>query len=162
MQQNRMNVTLTTEQKAAIVAAVETLETTLDFRVSLDNTERRRLYKLGSKSEGFVREALEAARNHTNYLPPSISLADLDRDAELRDVLLTCIQRVGALYTQLVDTHTLAGSDLMNGATRIYRALRANAEGEGLDDTLNSLKRRFEHTSKTETDEPEEETPVTE
>ena len=69
---------------------------------------------------------------------------------------------MGALYTQLVDTHTLAGSDLMNGATQIYRALRANAEGEGLDDTLNSLKRRFEHTSKTETDEPEEETPVTE
>ena len=162
MQQNRMNVTLTTEQKAAIIAAVEDLETVLPFRVSLDNTERRRLYKLGSKSEGFVREALEAARNHTNYLPPSISLADLDRDVELREVLLTLVQRVGALYTQLVDTHTLTGSDLMSGATRIYRSLRANAEGEGLDDTLSALKRRFEHTSNAAPDEPEEETPVTE
>jgi hypothetical protein len=156
-----MNVTLTAEQKASIVAAVEALETTLGFRVSLDNTERRRLYKLGSKSEGFVREALEAARNHTEHLPPSLSLDDLDRDVALREVLLTLVQRVGALHTQLVDTHTLAGSDLMHGATRIYRALRANAEGAGIDNTLAALKRRFEHTSQAEPEVPEEDAPST-
>jgi hypothetical protein len=144
MQQNRINITLTTEQKAAIIAAVEGLETAIPFRVSLDNTERRRLFKLGSKSEGFVREALSAARNHTQFIPPSIALADLDRDEELREMLLTCVQRVGALYTQLVDTHTLVGSDLMSGAVRIYRALQANGQGAGIDNTLQTLKQRFD------------------
>ena len=144
MQQNRINITLTSEQKAAIIAAVEGLETVLPFRVSLDKIERRRLFKLGSKSEGFVRGALEAARNHTQFIPPSIALTDLDRDEELREMLLTCVQRVGALYTQLVDTHTLVGSDLMAGAVQIYRALQANGQGAGIDNTIQTLKQRFE------------------
>ena len=161
MQQNRVNVTLTTEQKAAIIAAVEALETAIPFRISLDNTERMRMLKLGQKSEGFVREALEAARNHPNYIPASISLEDLDRDEEVREVLLTCVQRVGALYTQLQDTATAAGSDLMKGATAIYRALRANAEGAGLDQTLGTLHQRFDRPSRKQTP-PTEEPPVTE
>ncbi len=160
MQQNRMNVILTAEQKASIIAAVDGLETVLGFRVGLNITERRRLLKLGDKSEGFVRQALEAARNHPEYLPPSISLADLDRDVAIREVLLTLVQRVGTLHTQLVDSHMLAGSDLMNGAVRIYRALRANAEGEGIDETLNMLKRRFDRVSAVEPEVPEEEVPV--
>ena len=103
MQQNRMNVTLTSEQKATIIAAVEALESAIPFRLSLDNTERRRLLKLGSKSEGFVRQALEAARNHPEFVPAAISMEDLDRDEAAREVLLTLVQRVGALHTQLVD-----------------------------------------------------------
>ena len=75
MQQNKMNVTLTAEQKATILSAVEALEDAIPFRLSLDNTERRRLLKLGSKSEGFVRQALEAARNHPEFIPASISRA---------------------------------------------------------------------------------------
>ena len=131
MQQNRINFTLTAEQKAAIITAVEALETALPFRVSLDNTERRRLFKLGSKSEGFVREALEAARNHAEFIPPSITLDDLDRDAELRDVLLTCVQRVGTLYTQLVDTHTVAGADLMSERCRSTAHSRPTGRAPG-------------------------------
>ena len=148
MQQNRINVTLTGEQKLTILAALEELESAIPFRVSLDSTERRRLLKLGDKSEGFVRTALEAARNHPEHLPANLSLENLARDEALRDILLTLVQRIGALHTQVRDSHLLAGSDLMQGATAIYRALQANARGEGLDDTIGTLKKRWDRPSR--------------
>lgn len=150
MPNNKINVTLTAEAKAEIIAAVDALDLAIPFRVSLTPTERRRMLKLGPKSEGFVRDALEAARNNAALLPSTISMADLDRDADIRDTLHTLVQRVGTLYQQLVDTQMLAGSDLMDGASRIYRALRANGVGEGIDGTLAVLKQRFDRPSVTE------------
>lgn len=144
----RVNVVLTAEQKANIIAALGTLEDAIPFRLSLTSAERQRLMKLGNKSEGFVRQALEAARSHPEFIPSSISLPAMELDQELRDILLVCLQRLGVLYTQVQDTATAAGVDLMQGATGIYRALKANGRDGGLESTLNALGKRFDRPSR--------------
>src|SRR5918993_388655 len=136
---SQIDVTLTTEQVAAIVAAMDTLELALPFLVSLTVDDRQRLFKLGTRSEGFVAEALSAALQHPGYLPSALAIVELQRDIALRQALLPIVQRARLLYTKLNDTWMLAGADAMQAATAIYRVLRAQ-RGEGLDVTVSVLK----------------------
>ncbi len=153
---NHINVTLTAEQAAALTSLLDELDTATPFLVSLLPEERKSLFKLGSRSEGFAREALQAAILYPQHLPASIGLAELQRDVNLRDTLLPVLQRVRTLYTKMNDTWMLAGGDAMRSATRIYRVLQAH-RGEGLDETLDVLAQRFERPSRTPATEP---TPV--
>ena len=56
--QNLVNMTLTDAQVAAVDAALSTLETELAGLVSLSPAEKRRMRKMGDKSESFSRQAL--------------------------------------------------------------------------------------------------------
>ena len=150
---NQIDVTLTAEQVAAIVAAMEALELTVPFLVSLTPDTRQRLFKLGARSEGFVNEALSAALQYAENMPPSVSTAELQRDLALRQTLLPIVQRARVLYTKLNDTWMLAGADAMQSATAIYRVLRAQ-RGEGLDETISVLKQRFERSGTVTPEEP--------
>ena len=151
---SQIDITLTAEQVAANVAAMDTLELALPFLVSLTADDRQRLFKLGSRSEGFVAEALSAAVQHPDYVPASVSLVQLQRDIALRQTLLPIVQRARVLYTKLNDTWMLAGADAMQSATAIYRVLRAQ-RGEGLDVTVGVLKQRFERGTPAAPQEPE-------
>jgi hypothetical protein len=143
---SQIDVTLTAEQVTAIAAAMSTLELAVPFLISLTADERQRLFKLGTRSEGFVAEALSAAQQHSDYVPPGLDLVQLERDLALRQALLPLVQRARLLYTKLNDTWMLAGADAMQAATAIYRVLRAQ-RGEGLDVTVNVLKQRFERST---------------
>jgi len=153
----RVNVVLTAEQKTNILATVGALEEALPFRLSLTSAERQRLMKLGNKSAGFVQQAYEAARSHPEFIPSTIDLTAMENDQELRELLLICAQRLGVLYTQVQDTATAAGIDLMKSATAIYRTLKANGEEGGLHTTLNALGQRFDRPSRSRKAASEEE-----
>ena len=151
---SQIDITLTTEQEATIIAAMEALENVVPFLVSLTPADRQRLFKLGTRSEGFVAEALSAAQQHADNLPPALEIAQLQRDLALRQALLPLVQRARLLYTKLNDTWMLAGADAMQTATAIYRVLRAQ-RGEGLDVTVGVLKQRFERGTPAVPQEPE-------
>ncbi len=151
---SQIDITLTAEQVAAIIAAMDTLELAVPFLVSLTADDRQRLFKLGSRSEGFVAEALSAALQHPEYVPSAVAMDQFQRDIALRQTLLPIVQRARVLYTKLNDTWMLAGADAMQAATAIYRVFRAQ-RGEGLDVTLNVLKQRFERSTPLPPEEPE-------
>ena len=151
---NKIDVTLTTEQVAAIIAALDTLDTALPFIVSLTPEERKSLFRMGTRSEGFVREALTAVQQHPDHIPVSLGVVEMERDLALRDALQPVLSRLGAIHTKVQDTWHLAGADAMQKATAVYRVLK-NTQGHGLDTTINLLKQRFEQSSSAEPEEPE-------
>jgi hypothetical protein len=152
---NKIDITLSAEQVTAIMAALDTLDTALPFIVSLTPEERRSLFRMGTRSEGFVREALTAAEQHTEHLPQSIGLLEMQRDITLRDTLQPVLSRLGAIHTKVNDTWLLAGADAMQKATAVYRVLK-NTRGNGLDATINVLKQRFKQSAPAAPEEPTE------
>jgi hypothetical protein len=144
---NRIDVTLTTEQSAGVETAIANLETALDFVISLGTQERRHLFKLGAGSEAFAQQAHAIARENTEIIPGGLTVADLDRDAAVRDLLLPVEQRLSTLLTKVRDTRTLAGADLMQGAMVVYRALKAHGDRAGLRTLQQQLGRRFDRPS---------------
>ncbi len=143
---NRIDVVLTAEQIASVRAAVATLNTALPFLVSMSAAERRLLMKLGPKSEAFVRQTHELAREHPEILPIGLSVAELDRDQILRDELLPTKQDLELLLRRINDTMLLAGADLMQGTLIVYRGLRSYGDAAGYGTIRAELGRRFAQT----------------
>jgi len=156
---NNLDVTLTTEQSAGVTAAVASLYTAMPFLVSLTSTERRRLPKLGDKSEAFVRQAHQIVRDYVDVLPAGIDLEQMDRDAAIRDLLLPVHQQLTQILTMVNDTITVAGSDLMKASHIVYRALKSHGEEAGLRLIRDELGRRFARTARPEEEEEEPLTP---
>lgn len=89
MSQNIIQITLSDEQVAAAAAALDQLEAALSAMISLDAAVRRRLNKMGQKSEVFCRQCLSVLAQNPQIVPPSLDLAaaqaDLDRLRPLLD-----------------------------------------------------------------------------
>ena len=147
---NRIDVTLTAEQSAAVEAAVQALLDALPFVVSVGSTERKHLFKLGAGSEAFVQQAHAIARENTEIIPGGLNVADLDRDAAVRDLLLPVEQQLSTLLTKVRDTRMLAGADLMQGAMVVYRALKVHGNGAGMNVLQQQLGQRFDRPSRSE------------
>jgi hypothetical protein len=140
---NKLDVTLTAEGTAAVSASMASLYTAMPFLVSLTTTQIRQLPKLGDKSEAFVRQAHQIARDHPAALPLGLSVEQMDRDQAIRDLLLPVHQQLTQLLTMVNSTLTLAGSDLMKTSLIIYRALQSHGEEVGLKEIRDELARRF-------------------
>src|SRR5690349_4251156 len=153
---NKINITLSAEQQAAGTAAVEALATAFPYLVSLTPTGRRKMLKMGERTEGFVRTALDAAAQFQNAMPASVDVAQLDRDLALREHLAQVELALGSILQKVQDTRRVAGSDLYSGALDIYQALRRHGVDEGVDVAVNQLRQRFRRTT---TEQPPEGTP---
>ena len=140
---NKIDITLTSEQAAASQAAVAAVHGALPFLVSLTPVARRNILKMGERSEGFVRSALDAARQFPDVIPAGLDVAALTRDLELRDSLAGLELTLGSLLQKVQDTRRVAGSDLYSGALDIYQALQRHGTSEGVDVAVNQLRQRF-------------------
>ena len=155
---NRLDVTTTAEQLASVDVAIAALETATPFLISLSPTERRKMLKLGARSEDFVRHALEAGRLNPDIVPTALTLEEIDRDQRLRNALLSVGQRLDTLNQKVRDTTMVAGADLMGASMVIYRALQANGKAAGLDEVLSRLRARWDRPSRSPEPTPEEPT----
>jgi len=127
--------TLTSDQIAAIDNAVSGLEIQLQSLLSLTIDERRGLTKMGSKSEAFCRQTINAMRLYPQIVPPSVSstVGDAQTDLALLEQLRPLLQRVHYLSERATDTELVLGSRVMKVALKGYRALKAFGRGEGLE-----------------------------
>ena len=154
---NSLDVTLTSEVKATITANMDALGESLAFLTAVLPNEGRRLYRMGDKSESFVRQAHQVVRDHGDVLPLGLSLEQMDRDMDLRETLLPLQQRLSQMLRLVTDTYALAGSDLMQASMIVYRCLKSHGSGVGLNDVTASLGRRFAGQGRQTPTEPEEE-----
>ena len=138
-----VNITLTAEQQAEVTAAVAAVDDALTWLISVSPTTRKRLLKLGPKSEAFVQEAMSVARDHGNLLPAGLNTADLERDLAIRQLLLPVQQKLETLLQKVKDTSMVAGSDLMQASALVYRSLQSHGHTAGLGTVTASLGRRF-------------------
>ena len=153
---NNLDITLTNEVKATITSNMDALGESLDFLSAVLPNDGCRLYRMGDKSESFVRQAHQVVRDHGNVLPLGLSLEQMDRDMDLRETLLPLQQRLSQMLRLVTDTYALAGSDLMHASMIVYRSLKSHGAAVGLNDVTASLGRRFAGQGRQTPTEPEE------
>ncbi len=144
---NRIDITTTAEQLAAAHTAAASLSNALPFLVAMDPDERMKMLKMGERTEGFVRTALEAARQHPDTLPVLLDVEALERDLTLRDELAPFEMLFATMLQKVQDTRRLAGRDLYSGCLSIYQSLQRYGGTEGVDATLAQLGKRFKRTA---------------
>ena len=143
MSQNIVSLVLTDEQINAAMDALTALEGALAGLISLDAEERRRLTKMGQKSEVFCRQALSVLAQNPQVVPPSLKLADAQADLAALDRLRPVLDRLQRLYERGTDSEMALGSDVMEVALEGYGLLKVSGRQQGLDSLRRELSTRW-------------------
>ena len=143
MSQNLISVGLTTADYEEIDAALELLEKHFGKLIDLSVSERRGLSKMGDKSEAFCRQALRVLEQNRQVLPPTLDLAEAQRDLAHFDQLRQRAVRLQGLQGKMDDTLTALGSDVMSASLEGYALLRVVGQGSGLEALRQGMSARF-------------------
>ena len=125
MSQNNVSLELSNEQLTQAAQATTTLEQALAGLVSLAPADRRRLVKMGQKSEVFCRQTLRVLAQNPQVVPPGLGLAEAQADLLALDQLAPLLDRLQRLAERGRDTEMALGADVMDaaleGSSDMYR-----------------------------------------
>lgn len=143
MSQNVISLTLSEQQLSQASQALDALEQALASLVSLKVEDRRRLNKMGQKSEVFCRQALKVLGQNPHVVPSSLDLAGAQADLLALDQLGPLLDRVQRLAERGRDTEMALGSDVMDVALEGYSLLKVSGKQQGLDGLRAELATRW-------------------
>jgi hypothetical protein len=144
--QNIISLVLTDAQIKAAMDALTALEGALTGLIALDAEERRRLTKMGQKSEVFCRQAINVLALNPQIVPPSLHVADAQADLLALDKLRPVLDRLQKLAERGSDTEIALGSDVMDVALEGYGLLKVSGKNQGLDSLRKELSSRWAKT----------------
>lgn len=143
MSQNLISLSLSDADYADIDAALAVLERHFTALIDLSIAERRSLTKMGDKSEAFCRQALRVLDKNRHVLPPTLDLAEAQRDLAQLDALSSRAVRLDVLQGKVDDSLIALGSDIMSAALEGYALLRVVGAGSGLEQLRQDMSARF-------------------
>ena len=146
MSQNIVSLVITDAQIKAATDALTALEGALAGLISLDAEDRRRLTKMGQKSEAFCRQSISVLAQNPQIVPPSLHVADAQADLLALDRLRPVLDRLQKLAERGSDTEIALGSDVMDAALEGYRLLKISGKNQGLDGLRKELSSRWAKT----------------
>jgi hypothetical protein len=148
MTQNLVTLNLTDAQLTAVDAALTELETQLAGLIALPPATKRRLRRMGPKSEAFCRQTLQILQQNPQIVPPNVPLAEAIADLATLEQLLPRLIRLSRLSERASDTETALGSDVMTVALQGYSLLKLTGRAEGLEPLRQELSGRFTKVSR--------------
>ena len=143
MSQNLISLNFSPEQLAAINAAIDTLETHFAGLIELSVADRRKLVKMGDKSEAFCRQTLMVLEQNQQLIPPTFDLAESQSDMVAFDTLRPRIQRLRGLLSKGEDTEMALGSDVMRASYDGYALAKLFGQGAALDTLKDAMSVRY-------------------
>ena len=136
-------VRFTEEDLAAIDAALTQLDQRFARLVALDAKERRRLYKMGNKTEKFCREALTVLDKNRQLASPAMDLNGALSALRTIDELRPRTAQILRLAERMRDTSLALGAEVATTARQGYNAMGEHGDRHGLTGMRQTLAVRF-------------------
>jgi len=140
MNQNLVSVSLSSEDLAALDAALSTVDEQLAGLIELSVEQRRNLNKMGDKSEAFCRQALILLTENRQILPPGLDLTEAEQDLRSLDQLRPRFARLRRLVANADDSEMALGSDILNFALDGYAVAKVIGKVIGKGAALETMK----------------------
>jgi len=142
---NRLNITATPVQIAAVKTALQTIQTNLPFLIGLTVDERIALPAIDVNNKAFTEDAINAGINNATLVPSYVSVPNMQNDMALFTQLDEITALVRQLLEKLEDTQLLAGSEAYVSALTLYKLFGSAADAgvPGADAIVAQLKLRF-------------------
>lgn len=148
MSLNLISLDITAEQQTAALAALTQLEAALPGLLSLEADERRKLLWMGDKSEVFCRQTIRVLGDNPQIVPPSLDLAGAQSDLQTLDRLRPVLERLSRLHSQVDDTTSALGNDIMDVSLDGYGQLKLSGAAHGLEELRKEIGGRFARPSR--------------
>lgn len=151
MQENRFDLTLTTDEEAKVDAAIEVLVTVLLPKLFvLEKSEKADLLRMGDKSVAFVDKSLEIARQDNALLEAFVDVPALERDVDAIARLRALSFKIDRIASAINDSKALAGHEAYSTSLMVYSLMKNAAKmgHPGAKEKVEELKQRFPRTRK--------------
>jgi hypothetical protein len=143
MSQESLTVSFSQEQLTRVDTALTDIETQFAGLVALDPMGRRRLTKMGSKSEMFCRNTMSVLAENPQLVAPGLQFPSAQANLASIDQLRSRLVRVRRLAERMVDTEMALGSSVMNVSLKGYAQIKLLGKSQGLDAHRAMLMTRF-------------------
>jgi hypothetical protein len=144
MHTNFLALAMSNKRCAEFEAALDSMEAALTTLTLVEGDERGRMGWLGSTSELFCRQVVDALDLHSDVLPEDLDPEDIreqvEADLKALERLHQHRDRMQLLIKRADDALAAAGSDIMETAMIGYTLLAAEGKGAGV--TALSKRRR--------------------
>ena len=130
------------ELQQAVNQALATVETAIG-QFALSAVQRRRIVKMGPRSETFCGQTLGVMANHRDLIPASLDVDDAQRDLNAVLALRPIRARMQVLLERVADAEMALGSDAMDAALKGYGLLKIMGKAHGLTALHSKLGVRF-------------------
>ena len=140
---NPINGTLAPADQDAIMAAIGTIKQKLPFLIDLNKDQRKGMSKLGNKTHGFVRKALNVASQNPGVLPATFDVNQMRSHTQLFEDLTPIKLAIDQLKKQLDDTVIDAGRQAYMAARDVYAVAKSRFGRAKLETAATELGQRF-------------------
>jgi hypothetical protein len=124
---NNVSQTLSPLQKTSIQTAMTSLTGIFSWFMNLTPADRKKLVKMGPKSESFVRGVLQALQQFPAVAGP-LDLTEFEKDMTLWDDLVAFSAQLTAFFEGLQDTMFVLASELMQQGNAGYGLIKEAAK----------------------------------
>lgn len=137
------SIRFTEDDLTAIDTALDQLEQLFARLKAVDAKQRRRMYKMGNKTEKFCRETLTVLDKNRQLVPPAMDLNGAKASLETIDALRPRAKQIMQLAERMQDTQLMLGSDVATTARQGYQALQEYGDSHGLEGLRQTLAARY-------------------
>jgi hypothetical protein len=159
MTSNRVSATLTASDRQTVMTAIDAIKQAMPFLVHLTKEERKALPKVGDRARGFMLNCLDAAQQHTDCLPRSFEVEEMQKDIRLTEDLYSVLMALTELHSLVDDTYFTVQSEAYVASLKVYDAVKSHDDQPGVKIVVDQLKQQFARRNKKEgteaTPEPE-------
>ncbi|MCM8593961.1 hypothetical protein [Accumulibacter sp.] len=143
MTQNLVSLQLSSQDIAAVDAALAVIEEKLAGLIELSVDQRRSLSKMGDRSEAFCRQTMVVLAENRQILPAGFDFAEAEADLRSLDLLRPRFARLRRLAAKAEDTEMALGSDIMNFALDGYAVAKVFGQGDALETLKEAMSSRL-------------------
>ena len=153
---NRIDTVMTAAQITDVKNAINTINTSISFSVSLTPAERSSLPKISVANKSFTEDAINALANNAALFPSYLDVKLMQNDFNLYQQLDELATMLRQTLERIEDTRILAGSEAYVAALSVYKLVGAAASAgvQGTDTIYEQLRERFTISSNTNTTPP--------
>ena len=146
MQQNDIDISITAQQEAEILATLESLRTKLlAFAQDIPAAKLESYFRLGTSRLAFHQGCHTYMHQRPDTVPPTVDVPAYDRDQAAWDSLERMRAKLAGVERLLSATQTVVGADLLAADLSYYAylPLAANAGVAGADEIHADLKKDY-------------------
>lgn len=154
MSQNLVTLYFTPEQLGTVDELLAALEREFAGLIAMTPAQRRKIKRMGDKSEAFCRLALHGVAGNPQIVPPSLDVAAAQADLVALEQLRPRLHRLQRLTERAQDTEIALGSDIMACALQGYALLKVAGKNQGLEGLRRELGNRFTKSARASAAEP--------
>ncbi len=142
---NSVTITLSADDKAAILADIAALSTKLNFLVGLTNDQRRQMLKLGEKSVGFDEKCASYMASRPELIPSFVDMTALAAARAARTDLGDIMRALGELAQRADDTDMVLAHEVFLPELSYYHSVQQAAKHgvPGAQAIYDDLSQRF-------------------